>query len=190
MDPPAEVIEMSKKTQLITVIIPLLITAFPHCCAAQDELDGPHRIFEDSFLDSLVGSWELTGKMGAHELVQDVTAEWVLNHHFLRIDYRETAEKPVGTVRYEGVAYVGYNNVTHRYVMHLLDVWGGRYSETLGYGEREGDTIRFVFDYPDGLFHLLLTRRPGEQTWEMLLLRRAADGGWSTFAERYLHRAG
>jgi hypothetical protein len=165
-----------------------LLEVFPTTGVAQDELDGPHRIFEDSFLDSLTGTWELTGKMGSYDLLQAVTAEWVLNHHFLRIQYLETAEEPVGTVRDEGVAYIGYNNVNHHYVMHLLDVWGGRYSETLGYGKRKSDTIRFVFDYPDGPFHLLLTKSPDGRTWEIILLQRDADGAWSTFAEKRLRR--
>jgi hypothetical protein len=182
------------KTQLVktagalSLAAALLSAAGPSPAAAQDELDGPHRIFQDSLLDSLVGDWDLSGKMAHYDLKQHVTAQWVLNHQFLKIDFRETAEPPVATVRYEGTEYIGYNNRELHYVMHLLDVWGGRYSETLGYGEREGDAIRFVFDYPDGLFHLLLTWHQDSGTWDMITLEQKPDGSWSTFSEKHLRR--
>jgi len=37
-------------------------------------------------------------------------------------------------------------------VLHHLAIFGGRYSETLGYGARNGNEVRFVFEYPDAPF--------------------------------------
>jgi hypothetical protein len=45
---------------------------------------------------------------------------------------------------------MGYDTTSERYVLHLLDIFGARYSETLGFGTRDGKAIRFVFEYPDG----------------------------------------
>lgn len=36
--------------------------------------------------------------------------------------------------------------MSERYVAHWLDVFGGRFSETLGFGKREGNSIRFLFE--------------------------------------------
>jgi len=43
-------------------------------------------------------------------------------------------------------------NLSERYVVHWIDVFGGRFSETLGYGKRVGNEIDFIFEYPDGPF--------------------------------------
>ena len=48
---------------------------------------------------------------------------------------------------------IGYDHTSERYVAHWMDIYGGRFSETLGYGVRSGDQIEFVFEYPDGPFH-------------------------------------
>jgi hypothetical protein len=39
-----------------------------------------------------------------------------------------------------------------RTTSRLESAIGGRFSETLGYGTRDGNAIRFVFEYPDGPF--------------------------------------
>jgi hypothetical protein len=47
---------------------------------------------------------------------------------------------------------IGYDNMSERYVVHWIDVFGVRFSETLGYGKRVGNEIDFIFEYPDGPF--------------------------------------
>ena len=47
----------------------------------------------------------------------------------------------------------GYDPGSDRCVLHLMDVFGARFSEALGYGTRDGNAIRFVFEYPDSPFH-------------------------------------
>jgi hypothetical protein len=49
-------------------------------------------------------------------------------------------------------AMIGYDNMSERYVVHWIDVFGVRFSETLGYGKRVGNEIDFIFEYPDGPF--------------------------------------
>jgi hypothetical protein len=55
-------------------------------------------------------------------------------------------------------------------VLHHLAIFGGRYSETLGYGARNGNEVRFVFEYPDAPFHISATSltmnlRPSPKCW-------------------------
>jgi len=60
---------------------------------------------------------------------------------------------------------VGYDNTSERYLADWNDVYGGRFSETLGYGSRAGDEIRFGFEYPGGPFHTTLRWLPDSHPW-------------------------
>jgi hypothetical protein len=69
------------------------------------------------------------------------------NHQFLSLHEKTSADAPAAERRYEALWFVGYDGVSERYVMHLLDIFGARYAETLGYGTRDGNTVRFVYEY-------------------------------------------
>ncbi len=112
-----------------------------------------------------------------------VTAEWVLNHQFLRIHEKTASNAPASESRYEAIWFIGYDPVSERYVSHLLDVFGARFSETLGYGTRDGNAIRFVFEYPDGPFHTTYRWSPQHDSWQWLLEQKDKDGKWTTFAD-------
>jgi hypothetical protein len=149
-----------------------------------EPLDGRNRTFQDPFLENLAGRWILTRTMRGRTTESAFDAEWVLNHQFLRIRMKDTADPP-----YEAHVYVGYDNASDRYVAHWLDVFGGRFSETLGYGRRSGNSIEFVFEYGDGPFRNRLTWDPGAKTWSFLLTQKDASGKWTTFSEERLRRA-
>lgn len=153
--------------------------------AGQEPLDGPHRIFRDELLDNLVGEWKLTRKIRGRTVENSVKAEWVLNHQFLQLRMKGAGSPPA----YEALVLIGYDNTSERYVAHWLDVFGGRSSATLGYGRREGNSIRFVFEYPDGPFHNTFTWRPEAKTWNFLMRSKDKAGRWGTFAEDDLRRA-
>jgi len=54
---------------------------------------------------------------------------------------------------YEAIVFISYDNMSERYVVHWIDIFGGRFSETLGYGNsRDQHSIRFVFEYATGPF--------------------------------------
>jgi len=63
----------------------------------------------------------------AHHVVQ---AEWLLNHQFLRM-HGKTAP---GCARCGTTVRIWFldDPVSQRFVLHLVDVFGARYSETLG----------------------------------------------------------
>lgn len=79
--------------------------------------------------------------------------------------------------------------VSERYVLHLLDGFGARFSETLGYGTRNGNQIQFVFEYPDGPFHTTYRWDPVNKTWQWLLEQKDKNGKWVPFADLKLTRA-
>jgi hypothetical protein len=166
-------------------IIAALIGLPVSMSAQQPEpLDGPNRIFQDSLLERLTGNWTITGTIRGQPATQTLHAEWVLHHQFLRLDMRDVNEPPA----YQATVYIGYDNLSERYVVHWLDGFGGRFSETLGYGRRDGNAIRFMFEYPDGPFTNTFTLDPRSNAWSWLLRTKRADGTWGTFAELKLAR--
>lgn len=153
------------------------------------ELDGPKHILQDPLLDPMVGAWKLTGKVVGRNAEHSVDAEWVLNHQFLRIHEKDETPARDGNVPYEAIIMVGYDNASERYVAHWTDIYGGRYSETLGYGSRAENEVRFIFEYPDGPFHTTFRWKPDTKQWEWLMEARNKAGKWIEFADLTLTRA-
>ena len=145
---------------------------------AQDPLDGPGRIFNDDLLNNLAGDWKLKREIQGRTVENTVRVEWVLNHQFLRI-HMQDVKKPA---TYEAMVFVGYDNTSERYVVHWIDVFGGRFSETLGYGKRSGNSIKFVFEYPDGPFHNTFTWSPETKSWSFRMEQKNKTGKWVVFA--------
>lgn len=143
---------------------------------AQEEGEPPH--LEDAFLDRLTGTWTLTGHVMGDSVTYAADAEWVLKHQFLRLRMEDVNTPP----EYVAHVYIGYDPEEEEYVAHWLDDFGGRSSQTLGYGQREGEAITFEFDYPDGPFHTTFEQKNGE-AWHVLMRAQQDDGSWSTFAE-------
>lgn len=163
--------------------IPLLLAVttvvlLPISLAAQ----GPPE-WRDNLVDRMAGTWKLEGQVMGREAHHEVHADWVLNHQFLRIEEKTAAGVP-GTERpYAAFWFLGYDSVSERYVLHLMDVFGARYSETLGYGTREGNQIRFVFEYSDGPFHTIYRWNSEKDTWEWLMEQKDKNGKWASFAD-------
>ncbi|HEU4389011.1 MAG TPA: DUF1579 family protein [Blastocatellia bacterium] len=173
------------KTTILSTILCLCLEA---CLApvsrAQEPLDGPKRVFRDELLDNLVGTWMVTRTIRGKEVQNTLEAEWVLNHQFLEVHMKDVASPPT----YEARVFIGYDNASERYVAHWIDVYGGRFSETLGYGLRNGDSILFVFEYPDGPFHNKLTWNATAKAWTFTMEGKNAAGKWTPFAQDSLRR--
>jgi len=150
----------------------------------QEPLDGRDRPFRDEFIDNLVGKWKLTRKFKSRTVDNNVNAEWVLNHQFLLLHMKDVNNPPT----YEAMVYIGYDNTSERYVVHWIDVFGGRFSETLGYGTRSGNSIKFVFEYPDGPFHNTFNWNPDAKSWTFIMQQKDKTGKWTIFAEDILQR--
>jgi hypothetical protein len=168
-----------------TSIVLTLCLAAAAFARAQEPLDGPNRVFKDDLLDNLVGSWTVTRQIRGTEVKNTCVAEWVLNHQFLRIHMKDVAVPS----QYEAMVFVGYDNTSERYVAHWLDMYGGRFSETLGYGARDGSSIRFLFEYPDGPFKNTFTWDASTATWTFHGESKTASGQWTTFMKDTVRRA-
>ena len=159
----------------------LALTALPQ--TKPEPLDGVNRPFHDQLLDHLEGRWKITGVIVGRPREMDLTAEWVLNHQFLFLDEKDSTTV-AGKPGYEAHIYIGYDNASDRYVIHWIDIFGGRFSETLGYSSRSGNSIKFVFEYPDGPFHNTFTWIPDDKSWHFLLEQKNAAGKWTVFADQ------
>jgi len=129
------------------------------------------------------------GQVKGHEAHHVVEAEWVLNHQFLRLHEKTAPDAATTEHHYEAIWFLGYDTISERYVLHLMDVYGARFSETLGYGTRDGTRIRFIFEYPDGPFHTTFEWNPEKNSWEWLMEQKGEDGKWSQFADLTLTKA-
>lgn len=145
--------------------------------------------WHDDLVDHMAGTWKVECQIMGHEAHHELQADWVLNHQFLRMHENTAATAPKGEHPYEAVWYLGYDSVSERYVLHLMDVFGARFSETLGYGTREANQIRFTFEYPDGPFHTIYRWDPEKDTWQWLMEQKDKNGKWVPFSALKLTRA-
>jgi hypothetical protein len=177
---------MMKHRLLILAICVSCISCF---CTTQEQpapSNEKGRTFQDDLLDKMAGQWKLSGTIRGKNVEHSVEAQWVLNHQFLQVHEKDLATAPA----YEASVMIGYDNLSERYVAHWLDVFGGRFSETLGYGTRSGDQIEFVFEYPDGPFRTLFRWVPDKKQWQWQMRTKDNSGKWVEFSNLTLTSAG
>jgi hypothetical protein len=142
--------------------------------------------WSSGLLEHMVGEATLEGRILGTMAHHEVQIEWVLNHQFLRICEKTAPGAPAQERRYEANWFLGYDATSNKYVLHLLDTFGGRFSETLGFGVRDGDTLRFVFEYPDGPFHTTFAWSETSKTWQWVMEQKDRAGTWTEFANLVL----
>jgi hypothetical protein len=172
-----------KTSLFLSLLIALPIALAPVRSGAQTPAE-----WRDNLVDHMSGAWKLEGQVMGRDAHHQVQAELVLNHQFLRIHERTDVGAPGSEHPYEATWFLGYDAVSERYVLHLFDVFGARFSETLGYGARDGNAIRFVFEYSDGPFHTTFRWFPEKDTWQWLMEQKDKDGKWTNFADLKLTR--
>lgn len=170
-----------RSRHLKATVIALL---FSFLCAPVVAQSPRDQVFRDDLLDNLVGEWKLVRKMQGRITENVVKAEWVLNHQFFRIQMRDVENPPA----YEATVFIGWDPMQERYVVHWLDVFGGRSSQTLGYGTRNGNTIKFAFAYPEHPFVNTFSWNAEARTWNFLMQQKNPNKSWSVFAEDNLSR--
>jgi hypothetical protein len=174
-----------KRTVPFLLLFGLSVAGFGVCAVhAQEPIDGLNHPFKDELVENLVGDWKLTRQIRGQTVQNTLKVEWVLNHQFLRLHMKDVATP----AQYEAMIFLGYDNASDRYVVHWIDIFGGRFSETLGYGKRDGNSIKFIFEYPDGPFHNTFTWNPAEKTWTFLMEHKNKEGKWTTFATDTVRR--
>lgn len=172
-----------KRRQLLTTALSSLATL--PALADGEARDGRGGRFEDDLFANLEGEWLLTRQIGGREAQNSVTATWVLQHQFLRLQMRDLATPS----RYEADVYIGYSHATGEYVAHWMDNFGGHFAGE-GRGRRSGNAVEFRFAYASGPFFNTFRWDPAGKTWSCLLESVAKNGERQLFARDTLVRRG
>jgi hypothetical protein len=167
-------------TRVLSVVFLLALAG-----TASAEVDGRNTKTNDQLLENLVGTWDATGQVRGRAVENVFTASWVLNHQFVELHLLDKGQPP----QYEAILFLGLDHMSERYVVHWIDVFGGRASETLGFGVRADNSMKLMFEYPDGPFRDTFAWSPAKNTWHFLLETKNDEGKWFTFAEYDLRRA-
>ena len=168
----------------IVFFLALTLLVGGRCILAQTVSDTPKGGFSDTFLDNLTGEWKLKRAVRGQVAESKVVARWVLNHQFLRMEM-DDGKTPS---EYSAIILIGFDPRKKSYVIHWMDVFGGTFSETLGYGKREGNKLVFLFEYPDGPFRNTFTWDEKGRSWNFLMQNGDKVGNWKLFAEDDLTR--
>lgn len=155
-----------------------LLSLCPSISARAEEVpDGPKAIFNDAFIENLVGDCIVNRQIHGKVVQNSLRVEWVLNHQFLQLHMKDVADPPT----YEALVLLGYNYSDKRYVAHWCDTFGGKFS-TIGYGRRSGDSIEFAFEYRDGPFFNTFSWTAANEGWTMRMESQTNTGKRELFA--------
>ena len=148
---------------------------------------GQQPILHDSLLDHFLGHWVLEGKIAGKQTTHDVDAEWVLEHHYVRIHEVSRERNAEGEPAYEATVHIGWNQASAEYGCVWLDTYGGIAAVSLGKGKRNGDEIPFLFQDKDDIFHATFVYHAAGDSWEWKM-DNEADGKLRPFARVTLTR--
>ena len=140
----------------------------------------------DPLLDRLVGDWKVERKFPTgRTAINTVHVEWVLQHQFVELHYRDAAIPPA----YEAKILIGYDGVGKRYICHWADSFGGDYS-TDGFAPREenSNAMEFKFTFHDGELTNRYSFDSKNGSWTSTI-RQVEKGEWKLFCEDTLTRA-
>jgi hypothetical protein len=132
----------------------------------------------DPLLDKLVGDWNVERAFGNGQTAKNLAhGEWVLQHHFIELHYRDTATPPA----YEAMVLIGYDNIGKRYICHWADNFGGAYSsEGFAPRDRGSNVLDFKFESHDGQIENRFAFDPQSGAWTSTI-RQTEKGEWKFF---------
>lgn len=143
---------------------------------AQETTRG--NALNDPLLDKLVGDWNVERKFGNGRAVKNlVHGEWVLNHQFVELHYRDAATPSA----YEAIVLIGYDDLGKRYICHWADSFGGAYSgDGLGPRDEGSNALDFKFESHNGQLENRFAFDPQSGVWTSTM-RQIEKGEWKLF---------
>lgn len=163
---------MSHSLRLLTLLAALSAAALVH---------GQRPILHDAPLDHFLGHWVLEGTIAGKQTTHDVDAEWVIEHHYLRIHEVSRERNAQGEPAYEATVHIGWNQASAEYGCVWLDTYGGLAAVSLGKAKRNSDQIPFLFQDKDDNFHTTFVYHGADDSWEWNM-DNEADGKVRPFA--------
>ena len=151
-------------TRTARIFALLLLAALPASAQSQPT--------QDPLLDRLIGHWVLRGTIGGSETTHDVTFEWVLGHQYVRLHEVSREKDQKGQPAYEAMVFIGRDEPSGRYACLWLDSTGGGglSARAIGYADRAGDELAFLFKIADGSsFHTTFKYSKIADTWQWVM---------------------
>ena len=96
-------------------------------------------------LDHLTGHWVLRGTIAGKQTTHDVVAEWVIQHHYVRLHEVSGAKDAKGQPQYEAMIFVGRIDTPKAYTCLWLDIYGGTNITSIGVAEPRENELPFIF---------------------------------------------
>jgi hypothetical protein len=165
-----------KIPRTLCAILLLIAAAAP----IQGDESASGKGLQDSLLDQLIGDWNVDRKMANGRTERNlVHGEWVLQHQFVELHYRDVASPP----HYEAVVLITYDSIGNRYLCHWADTTGGSYS-TDGFAPRDqaSNAMEFKFAFHDGQLTNRYAFDPQSHVWTSTI-RQEEKGEWKLFCE-------
>lgn len=150
---------------------------------AGKNLGGARHHARDQYLDALAGQWRIVRTDGQETTHHTADAQWVLGDWFLHLHLRDMRQPP----EYEASVLLGFDASHSRYVAVWCDTFGAEYAR-IGYGTREGNDVRFRFEYDAGVFFNTFSWNPDIGTWRFTGENELEDGSLQFFMEDRLSR--
>jgi hypothetical protein len=128
---------------------------------------------KDPLLERLAGTWVLRGTLARQQTTHDVTAEWVLNHLYLRLHETSREKDAAGHPQYEAIVLIGWDASAGEYQCLWLDTTGGGglTAQGIGRGKRDDDRIPFLWKEKDGTlsFNNTFVYDHGADSWTWIM---------------------
>ena len=127
----------------------------------------------EAMLDRLAGHWVLSGKIAGRETTHDISADWTLNHGYLRIHEISREKDPSGQAAYEAIIFIAYNAKTEDYTCLWLDSTSneGLNAQGMGHAKLSENSLPFVFRDPTGQvsFENTFVYDPTSDSWKWIM---------------------
>ena len=168
---------------MIRKLISLVLSLTPFAVAQQPPLNSP-------LLDHLGGKWVLEGMIAGKHVTHDVDADWVLDHHYLRVHETSREKTDKEKPQYEAVIFIGWNEEPKQYACVWLDVYGGLAPVSIGTATPKENEIPFAFKDEKGNVSLTndFVYAPKQGTWEWRI-DNIENGAAKPFARVTLSKA-
>jgi hypothetical protein len=131
------------KIRRVSRVLKTLLMALAFCAASVAAAQQPP--VKSPLLDHLAGKWVLQGTIAGQAATHDVDAEWVLDHHYLRIHVVSREKNTKGQPGYEATIFIAWNEPTKQYAAIWLDVYGGMSTESIGVADPKENEFPFIF---------------------------------------------
>jgi hypothetical protein len=131
------------RIQRVNCILKTLLLALALCAASVGA--AQQAPVKSPLLDHLVGKWVLQGTIAGRATTHDVDAEWVLDHHYVRIHEVSHEKNTKGQPQYEATIYIAWNEPTKQFAAIWLDVYGGMSTESIGLADPKENELPFIF---------------------------------------------